>query len=606
MPDNVEPSSTYTQESFVGGMNLQGDDTRLLANQYRIMFNGTNRDDQLDGVLVSVEDKAIPLGIKQEMITFGKYIIVFIAGFAYYRFYTDSGWRPIVGFQMSSTATRFWTVAVPVSTTNYIRIAATGVTNTNTSNPAGAIQLSSVLGASAGNLPGLLVQDNINQPMFIFLNDVGIPIARTTQTFVQWNVKFTTADNTVVATDPSTNFPLDNREYVPIGSSMTWDNGVLYITSQDGNNIYPSVTGRPLDFVRNVTNVLATVADADGLFTQLGGGDATTTSYSVGVGGIVCLRSMSSGGIFVAAGNANFLVSQNTTPNAPTVFGEYTFIRTFLFNATCLSDRVILDTLGDTRFISLDGIRSFNAVEQTKNEGRNLPFSKTIQNAFGSIIQDPTASAAILFNDYELYGVNTVFGFSLAKYDTITPCWTSFDTTQAAGKSIKIFAKIELDIQRLFCITTDDRLFTLYIGPEQETATVRTKGVCHAGIDAETYTLTNSSAVEVKPTSCRVIVNNVTEDVEVSVLPFVNNRVANSLQTKTVMYSAPTVSFNSADNLPDVNTQLDNLFFTFPNCKQGWKMFALISWTGGSITQYSVTMNNNTPMNPLNSQSNAK
>ena len=97
---------------------------------------------------------------------------------------------------------------------------------------------------------------------------------------------------------------------------MAWSNGILYIVSQDFNTINRSVNGRPLDFVINVVNTLATNAP----YTQIPGGDATTTNYSVGVGGITCIRSLSTGGIFVSASGANFAVTLNQTPNAPTIF----------------------------------------------------------------------------------------------------------------------------------------------------------------------------------------------------------------------------------------------------------------------------------------------
>jgi len=135
------------------------------------------------------------------------------------------------------------------------------------------------------------------------------------------------------------------------------------------------VSGRPLDFMVNITDA------------GTAGGDAETTAYSVGVGGISCLRAMSDGSLFVAAGNANFSVSKNMTPNATTLFGEYTFIRKFLFNATCLNDRCILDSLGDTKFIDITGVRSFNAILQTQNEGRNTVFSRMVQSVLEGFTQ---------------------------------------------------------------------------------------------------------------------------------------------------------------------------------------------------------------------------
>lgn len=607
----MSDSSEYNQFSFTGGMNLLGDDTRLQPNEYRAGFNLTNREDELDAVLSSIKDVAIPNGLKQELVTFGVYIIVFIAGNAYYRYYQNSGWKQIVGFSMSPTAPRYWSVAVPVSTTNYIRIANLGTTNSATVNPAGGIQTSVVAGANSGNLPGLLIQDNINQPQFIFIDNTGLPTVRTTQIFGQWSITYTDDTNVTVAQDTSGLF-LDNREYVPIGNSMTYDDGTLYIASQDSNFIYRSVQGRPLDFVVNVVNTLADNTTTPP-FTQYGGGDATTTSYSVGVGSITCLRQMSSGGIFVAASNANFNVIYNTSPTAPTIFGEYTFIRTFLFNANCLSDRAIFDTLGDTRFIDLTGVRSFNAIEQAENEGRNSPFTKTIQSAFSvkqngvvtTITQDPNFVAGILYDNYELYAVQTSFGPCLAKYDTINGCWTSFDTTQTGGKRIKILAKIELAIQRLFAITEDDELYTLYIGPIPAIATVRTVGVAANILYANTNIKMNNPKSEVKPINARIVMNDIEADCDVSLTPYVNNRLS-SIGTinKKITYSAPANESTNSLDLHDVNSQLSNLLFSIPDCEQGWKMFCLISWTGGVITQYSFALDDVQPQNPLDSQGN--
>lgn len=626
--------SEYNQASFLGGMNLLGDDSRLQPNQYRAGFNLTNRYDTMDPILSSQVDVALQIGLKQEMVTFGNYIIVFVRGFAYYRFYLSEGWTQIQGFQMSPTAARFWTCAVPVSTTNYVRVS--NITNVSTANQAGAgINLLSVESAGQGNLPGLLVQDNINQPQFIFLSNLGVPTVRTTQSFTQWSITFTDATNTVVALD-SNNNSLDNREYVPIGSSMSWVNGILFMTAQDGESILRSVSGRPLDFVINVTNILAlnttiqtwtytdittgqsvdvdvqpfTMSgggcfDGSNVFHQ--GGDAYTTSYSVGVGGIVCLRPLSTGGLFVAASNANFSVTLNTSQNAPTLFGEYTFLRTFLFNATCLSDRTIFDSIGDTRFISLTGVRSFNAIEQTENEGRNTPFTAQIMGAFGTeenpIIQDATATAAILYNDYELYAVNTIFGPAIVKYDTINGCWSSFDILQTGGKAIKMFAKIELTIQRLYAITTDDKLYTLYIGPDTDEPQFRSVGICANFLYANSNIKMANPKAEIQLKEVRAILNKITANCSCEMIPYMNNRIdeqSDMIKEITFEEAVEQSTFNT--DLPDTNTQLMNLLWSLPAGQQGWKLWLVFKWSKGSFTQFSCNLKDLNPGNPLKSQ----
>ena len=592
--------SDYVQQSFAGGMNLLANDTRLEQNQYRAGFNVRNRYDIIEPVLESQIDVALPQGIVQEMVTFGNYVIVFVSGNAYFRYYTDTGWQQIVGFQMSTTAIRYWTVMVPVAITNYARINQNiffGTIPPGTSDASSTVSLTSnvnsVLGFGQGNNPGLLVQDNINQPRFIYLSTTG-PTTRITQDYSQW--AFTIVLATMIVS-------LDEREYVPIGNAMAWNDGILWITSPDGNTLYRSVSGRPLDFVINI--------DTDGQK----GGDATTTSYSVGVGGIVCLRGMSDGTLFVAASNANFSLRKSDANGGlfgvgGTVFGEPMFDRRFLFNATCLSDRAILDSIGDTRFIDLTGVRSFNAVQQSgTNEGRNSPFTSDIQAAFGPkknpVIQDANFAASILYDDYEFYAVSTIFGPALLVYDTINKCWSSIDIEQTDGKRIKILSKIELSIQRLYAITEDNQLYTLYIGPEYNRPKLRPISASPSLIkDERGYSVTPRG--EIKLSELRCVFETITEDLLVVATPYVNNRLAGVPATpKEITYSAPITP--SSEVMPDIDTMLANVLFSFPNCGQGWKAFTMIEWSGaGALTQFIYTFNDLTPLNPLLSQGNTR
>lgn len=570
-------------------MNLLLDDTRLQPNQYRVGFNVRNRYDVLDEVRNSTVDPAAPSGLKQELVTFGNFLILFVAGSAYYRYYTDTGWKQVMGFNMSTTAPRYWTKAIPVAATNYVRLSDISETGGPDSvfvpNPAKPVILNNIAGANAGNLPGLVVQDNINQPRFIFIDlATGMPTCRVTQTFAQWTITFTDDTNTIIL--------LDDREYVPVGNVMEWIDGILYITSQDQNFIYRSVSGRPLDFVVNV--------NPDGT----AGGDATTTSYSVGVGGITCLRAMSNNALFVAASNANFSVAKNMTQNAPLLFGEYTFIRTFLFNATCLSDRAIIDSLGDTRFIDLTGVRSFNAVLQEQNEGRNSQFTATVAAAFTGMVQTTAQAAAILYDNYEFYAVNTIFGPAIAVFDTLSGCWTSFDTSQTGGL-IKQLAKIELTVQRLYAIGADDQLYTLYSGNDFATASVRTIACSANMLSADQQNIKqNNPKSEVKLNEIRIIYNRITRDMVSTVTPFVNNQLTQfGTGVKAIQYTPPPTPYVGHLTLPDVDTQLSNVLYSITDAEQGWKTFVIISWTGGAtLTQFSFELEDLTPMNPLNSQ----
>lgn len=563
-------SLVYNQNSFAGGMQLSTDDTRLQQDEYKLAFNCRNRTSVLTPVFSSKQDTAAPAGVKQGIYTFGNYIIVFAAGRAFYRYYTSTGWTQIMGFSMNPSVARYWVEAVPVSITNYKRYV------TDVTKIGNGINLDAVSAATAGNLPGLLVQDNVTQPQFIFIDSGGAIQCRTTQTYAQWSVDW--AAYTVAK---------DKREYVPIGNVMKYVDGILYIASQDKTKIYRSVSGRPLDFVVNV--------DVSGQK----GGDADSTYYSVGVGGISSFWPMADGSLFVAASNANFIVSKNMTPGAQTVFGEYTFIRKFLFNATCLDDRCMIDSLGDTRFIDLTGIRSFNAVLQLNNEGRNSAFSFTLNDALVGIRQVQGLSAAILYDNDELYAINTIFGPAIAVFDSINGKWSGFDINQTGGALVKQFAKIELDIQRLYCITEDNKIYTLYSETTYDRALVRPPSVCANNVMTTMTTEQNKIKLQVKPEDFRCVLNLNTTNATASLTTFVDNRLTVAEQIKSITYSAPNPVYDGTVDMPDINTQLLPIYWTTPNAAQGWKCFFLVSWTGGaSLTQLAVTVKEESVLNP--------
>jgi len=600
MPKSIisDRNSKYNQNSFLGGMNLLGDDSYLNTNSYRVGFNLTNRFGELDLIPSSILDLAAPAGLKQGLVTFGNYLVLFCNGRCYYKFYSDMSWTIIPTFVgMSEVAPRYWIAAVPVSTTNYLRTSILSSSGNLQADSGLGVNANTIAGASQGNLNGLLVQDNINQPQFIYLNGYGIPVSRTTQTFPQWSIQFTDATNVTVVANG------DNREYVPIGNCMAWANGILFVVSPDFNTIYRSVSGRPLDFVVNVPSGLST----NNPYIMYGGGDATTTSTSVGVGGISCIRPLSSGGIFVSASGANFSLVPNTTPGAPTIFAEYTFIRTFLFNSFCLSDRATMDSIGDTRFIDLTGIRSFNAVQQYQNEGRNSPFSATIQSIFGpdqsTIVQDTLYSSCTLYNNYELYSVNTIKGKAIAKYDTINSCWVSFDINQTPNVRIKQFAPLQINVLALFCITEDDQVYQLYASQtETDSGAFRTIGVTSNILYANVNIKMNNPENEVKLLNTRIILNKITEDCTVGITRFTNNKVhEGDPNTKSITFEE-IEPYTDDYTLPDVNTQLTNVVFPSPDAPQGWKVFSVITWNGGTITQFSMELKDLTPMNPTNSQ----
>ena len=571
--------STFKQTSFNSGINLLLDDSRLPLvekesgvtwSQYRMGINVRTRFDVCSPIPSSVVDSHAPPGIKQAIITFGNYVIIFVAGTAYYKLNETLGWNNITGFAMSITAPRYWTVLVPLATTNYGRLAkdATAIAND-------PIQQVNVTTAS-GNVPGLLVQDGVNQPQFIYLDTNGNVQCRVTQQYEQWNYDPTGAN--------------DSREYVPVGTYMEWFNGILFIVDQQFNYIYRSVSGRPLDFMVNI--------DSSGD----PGGRANTTSYSVGVGGITAIRATPGNSLFVAAGgSSNYEITLDQSNVAVKIFGEWTFNRQFLFNANCVTDRGIIDVLGDTVFIASTGLRSFNAIKQQKNEGRNSVFSANVQSLFNSIVQSSKINAnspdgwcsAINYDDYAIFSVNTTLGYVLVIYDTLNNCFVSLDVDQVGNHGVKQFAAIATSNIALYAITDDDRVVQLFADTANtDTATVRLAAMCN-----------QNPEVELKVTSVRAILTNITEDCEITCSLFVNNRFDQSATTK-LRYTPPIKTYTGASVGIDVGTQTNSVLFSFPNVAQGWKVFPVFSWTGGaSLTSVSVETSDYAPMQPLRTQS---
>ena len=549
----------FNQPSFKGGMNLLVDDTRIGPDEYREAFNVRNRFDVLDQVLTAEEQTGAPQGTKQGIFTFGDYLLMFVFGEAWYQLRGTQGWTLIQGFQMNPFAQRVYVAVVPVSTTNYGRLA-----SDNTPVPNNPIKLSNV-SAALGNAPGIVVQDGSTQPYFIWVDNSGIH-TKQTQTYAQWFYDPTGVN--------------DRREYVPIGTFMEWMDGVLFILATDQATLLRSVTGRPLDFVINV--------DKDGQK----GGDAFTTGYSVGVGQITCLKALSSGGLFVSAANAVcFAVTFNRNPGAPTLFGEATFIRQLLFSAGCVSDRVFVDILGDSAFVDPEGLRSFNAVLQLQNEGRNSIFSLKVAKLFDGVIQKAETTAAIVFDNYALFSLNSIYGNIILVYDTLNKCFTSIDTV-TGGKAIKQFAKIDTNVTQLYAITQDDKLLRLYSGTEFAVSTVRLGGLC-----------SQNPKQELQPNEFRCVLNGFRLDSTITVRAFVNNRVSGDPITRRLKFNPSVRPYTGSPAFVDVDSQVNNVTFNFTGANQGWKVFFVINWTGGgSVTNIQSTTQELTPVQPLLTQ----
>lgn len=396
------------QSNFDGGMNMLSDESQIGDDQYVWLINGRVRQGGIKPVTAPIKS-SLPDGIKQGIYTAGQYLVAFVAGRAYYRSINTDSWTLIAGFQMSTTEANLYACLIPASYVNFVRKAS---------------EVSSAILATETIIrtpAALLVQDGTNQPRLIYVEN-NIVKTRTTLNYSQWTKA--------------------NPEYVPIGKQMVYHNGKLYIVN--GRDIYSSVTGQPLNFVINV--------DPNGDKS----GDATTTSHAVDYNEITCLGILNKESLFVATAYSVYSLTLNLEFK---LFGEPTFNNEFLFSAGVVNQFSLTDYTGDTAFIDFEGIKSFNAVLQLTNEGNNNPISLNLARIFNGIKQN--ICAAVSFDNYALFAVQTTFGDCIVVWDTLTEKLVSIDLFEDIGQvaqfaiikdssTIKLFARSPNNVYELY------------------------------------------------------------------------------------------------------------------------------------------------------------
>ena len=341
-----------------------------------------------------------------------------------------------------------------------------------------------VLDTSAAKLTrtisAIVVQDGINQPNLISFSSTELSATVTVRKAYTFAQHGTTIDGVVEC------------EYVPIGKQMLYFNGKLYIVSADGKKIYHSVSGRPLDFVVAINtagNKISSV-EADS------GADAV--SYSVSYEVITCIAPLNTESFFVSTRTASYAVSPDYSR---LLFGEPMFSKKYLFGASVVNQFSFVDVLGDFAFIDAEGLRSFNAVQQLRNEGRNSAFSLKVAKLFDGIVQ--TRGAAISFDNYTFFSVETIYGYGILVFDGTLRKFVSLDflkldddTTTAP---IIQFSKIDTDTtHEIYGVTSAGELLRLYSGAKYNDSFVQTKGF-----------QTGDIRVEQKPVQLRTLMNGI-------------------------------------------------------------------------------------------------
>lgn len=526
----------FKQQSFRGGMNLQFDPTRIQRDQYPLLINGRTRYDIVEPVHspLLVSDSIFPAvgAVFQGIYSAGNFSVLFISGRAYYRneevpgatfnaVMLEDGTTPL---QMSNAVDTIYAQLVPASTLLYLRKAVVGTDAAKgvTLTPDGNAEVAGVEAA-------MIVQDGVSQPFAIS----SLGVARQLRTYAEWT--------------------LDAREYVPVGKQMLYSNGILYVVRSDGKRIYRSVTGRPFDFVVQI--------GTDGQKA----GDAESTAFDVSFQEITCLAPLNSNidGFFVATKQGAYNVRPDRTV---TLFAEPTFTVRYLFDIGCLNQFSFADVIGDSVFVSYKGLRSFNAVLNDRNEGRNTPFSAMIFRLFKGVIQTNPAVGA--FDDYVFFAVDTVYGPGVVVYDTIAQRFSAVDIYEGVGR-IRQFAYVKTATKdRLLFITADNKLYEAFASAAFEKVQV------YIGDFTSGETKVEHKVANIKP-----VFINIHEVGTISALLFSDGVKDSTQLTKDIREADPAPAYPQEVPFGVVaNDAVKNFVFAFPSARLSWKSGVLLSW----------------------------
>src|SRR5438045_7753060 len=102
-----------------------------------------------------------------------------------------------------------------------------------------------------------------------------------------------------------------------------------------------------------------------------------------------------------------------------------------------VNQQSFVDIVGDYAWIDTDGLRSFNAVNQLTNEGRDSVFSQLIYMLFLNEVQG-NLQAAFVHRNHGYFAVKTIYGNVVLVFNMLTQKWISIDLFEVP--SIKQFA----------------------------------------------------------------------------------------------------------------------------------------------------------------------
>jgi len=547
------------KRSWVGGINQFNDPAGIdLTREYYLGVNVRARGDQLAPINGPLDiTEGLPTsGNIQGLYGLGTFLILFINGRAYYQNYGTNNphWILISSLQMSSTAERIYAAAIPTSSINFVRKAV------NTDNHSDGVNL---VGTRTSSPQGFIVMDGENQPWIIFQNGT----ARVTRTYAQWTQS--------------------NAEYVPIAIKPFFFGGILYCVGKDNtgryNQIFRSVTGRPLDFM------IAVDVNGDKISSVEADNGAPAMAYRVDFNDITfigAINTTDSAFLVTTARNAYRVIPDYDDQ----IFAEPTFSNQFLFSVGAVNDVSVVDVLGDTTVVHYRGIRSFNGVQNTKFEGRNSPFNLKINRMLDGIQQ--TVTAATTNNNYAVYALQTIYGYGLLWFDMLLAQWVSLDLYPHVG-SVKQFAEVVSgDTNKLFFYTAENQVFECFAG-DRLTASVYVGEVTPSSVDNE-HVVNRVAGMFSYGTlqgfaECQLIGDRITQSTNTQILPAMDSEPA-GLVTEIPFQPATT----AAVSLPIFDFSADDTLCTRAGIVLSWDTDAILN-----EIQVNTTENPVAPKNPV-------
>jgi hypothetical protein len=529
------------QKSFVNGLDLISPDTDIDPTGYSWLVNGRTRFGYVEPIPQPLLISNAPPGLKQGTISIGDFVIIFVAGKAYFKRYSENNWINITLFLMSTTATNIFSQAVPASTRDYTRQL----------NPSGSISDPVIIvnTAKTAGMPQCIVcQDGINQPWLIRFNEVSNGFtARILKTYDQWTIL--------------------NPEYVPIGRQMFFMNQKLFIVSADETQVYHTVSGQPLNGMINV--------DSDGNKAATAAlGDANTTAFAFDYDEITCIQDVNVANSFIYATKTTTRVL--TLDYTNTIFGEPQITQAAKIDAGITNQYALTDINGDYAFVTGEGLRNFNAVQALQFQGRNSVFSKMVSKLFKNIRL--SYAVAWSFDNYNLFCVNTVCGVIIAVYDSITAAWVALDFLNI-GQIIQV-SVIDLANEVMVYGVTADSVYLLYSltqDPMQPYLFTR----AFAAMEANQYINnpnTTSYVCEIKSQTIDLIFRDGSENGTVTCTEFVDgiekltlNRPITEADAVTPYEKLPTVQ-------PLIEPEGTRVTFNFNTTQKGFKLGYAITW----------------------------